>query len=443
MDRLRFERQQLPNGITVHQQRVDSPFTLVNMHIPVGSVHNTRPYPYGIAHFLEHVCFQRSLRFPTKRAFDEMIGQKGGTTNAITSPFFTDYWISIPNDFSEVALEGLFSLTFEPLLIEQDIQTERGIVGNERSAHRWYPGTNEVEEYLMTKWQSNKTFSLEQLFGTDDDLARLSSNILQDFHKQYFDPRIQVVAVGSASLDPLLVRLSALPLATHTLREHYKVHHWIDRTWREMPFRDVSRYELHMAGIITPPPDIRTCRRIRFILDYLTNQVHGALYEWLREEKGWVYGIDTFTQRSHNAYQWTMMFPLSEHAQVNVVRGELRGRMETALKDTKAIEREVDRLKRTSCFWYETSESVLEGALNSLADWGRIYTVSELLELIDSCKDPQALFKLYKTYFSEDAIGMICTIPERSAAPMPRSDLPNGSPTIPHSGIEPQEERVS
>ena len=439
-ERMSFSHTQLPNGIRVYQKETHAPFTMVNVRVPVGTAHNTAPFPHGSAHFLEHVCFPRSKRFPEKRAFDQAVGGNGGWLNAVTTAFYTDYWVSSPNQTLPVALEGLFSTIFEPLLLPEDMETERSIVANERNARRWYPGTNELDEYLMTKWQWDCTFSLEQLFGTDDDLQNMTPDLLRRFHAHVFDPRIQVVAVGSGSLAPLLERLDHLELRTHALRERFKIDHWIDRSYREMTFRDLSRYELKWAGIITPQPDLRTYRRVRFILEYLTNHVHGPLYLWLREELGWVYDIDVSAQLSPNSYSWMMTFPLSDYAHVAVVRSELQARIEAALKNTQAIEQEIERLKHASCYWFETVESIFNAATDQLADWGRILSVPELLELIESCRDENALWDLYKRYFSFEETGMFCALPEQPSTPAsvgtaPEATAPSANPTDePHEG---------
>jgi predicted Zn-dependent peptidase len=414
-ERLTFERETLGNGITVHRKRTGLPFTMVNVRVPVGSVHSISPHPNGIAHFLEHACFLRSRRLPEKRAFDRLVGEHGGWMNAVTAPFYTDYWISMPDAMLEEALEGLFSMVFEPLLAEEDLRTERGIVGNERNARRWYPGHDECDAYLQTRWRSEAPFPLEQLFGTDDDLARMDAKAVRAFQANYATPDVRVIAVGDGSIGPLTARLRELPVTPRALREHFEPTRWVDRSYREVPFRDLSRYELRWAGIVSPKPDPLTYRRLRFILGYLTNHVHGALYLWLREEKGWVYGINVLSQLGPRSYDWMMTFPLTAYEQVATVRAELMGRVERALADEDAISREVDRLQYASCYWFETAESVFDASRDFLADWGRILTVEDLLGLLESCRDAQALRELFHAHLSDQATGMILTHPESHA----------------------------
>ncbi|HEY3380073.1 MAG TPA: insulinase family protein, partial [Armatimonadota bacterium] len=84
----------LDNGhqvIVIHK-----PGDVVHLHTVVrtGSV-NESDENTGVSHFLEHLMFKGSERFPAG-AFDRILEGIGGRVNASTSKDFTQYYITIP-----------------------------------------------------------------------------------------------------------------------------------------------------------------------------------------------------------------------------------------------------------------------------------------------------------------------------------------------------------
>lgn len=60
----------------------------------VGSLSDPDELP-GLAHFLEHMLFYASERFPTEDEYSKFISEHGGSTNAFTSAEDTNYYFSV------------------------------------------------------------------------------------------------------------------------------------------------------------------------------------------------------------------------------------------------------------------------------------------------------------------------------------------------------------
>ena len=65
------------------------------LNIKVGSIHDTIN---GIAHFLEHMVFMGSEKYPDVNNFFDKVSQSGGYTNAMTSDTDTTYYFTIDTD---------------------------------------------------------------------------------------------------------------------------------------------------------------------------------------------------------------------------------------------------------------------------------------------------------------------------------------------------------
>lgn len=413
-DRQKFETTKLKNGITAYYLKLkDVRFTTLSLQIPVGSVNSIGPYYSGSFHFLEHIVIDRSKAYPDLGGFIRALAFRGGSYGASTGNFRTTFYLSVPGDHFNWAIDGFLSSIFEPLILQQDIDIQKGVVESEKRRRRWYPGDNEKEQYLVTKWKCSVPYSKDQLFGSDEDLKKMSEDNLKTSHKNYFNEDIVLVGSGVNNIEPLLERLADIKSKKCKIREKYNLISWKRKTYHEHEFRDIERFELWWGGFIKPLPDILTLRRINFIVNYLTNPVHGPLFRWLREELGWVYEIIPFTSPTKFFHDWDIMFPLHNKDQVEVVQKELPERIERALKDEKSIKLEVDRILGSSAFWYLTPFDVVDSGLHSLNVYERIVTVSEWDKLIKECLDARLLREVYERYLSGKNVGSMLAMPER------------------------------
>ncbi|MCP4321635.1 MAG: peptidase M16, partial [Alteromonadales bacterium] len=66
----------------------------VSLSVPVGSMHNPESQ-LGLAHYLEHMLFLGSERYPTINEYSKFMSQNGGYTNAYTSQESTVYGFEV------------------------------------------------------------------------------------------------------------------------------------------------------------------------------------------------------------------------------------------------------------------------------------------------------------------------------------------------------------
>lgn len=412
-DKQKFEVKKLKNGITSYfLESKEVQFTTISLQIPVGSVNNVSPYYSGTFHFLEHIVIDRSKAYPKLGGYIRELGFRGGTYDASTSNFATTFSLSVPSKHFKWAISGFLSSIFEPLILQQDIDVQKGVIANEKRMRRWFPASSEKGQYLDTKWKYSLPYSKDQLFGSNKDLSRMSVENLVKAHENYFNQDTILVGSGVDDLFIIHEKLEEYKLNKIKLRENYNLLSWKRKNYHEKSFRDIDRFEFWTGTFTKPLPDIKTIRMINFIIGYLTNQVHGPLYRWLREELGWVYEISSFTSSTKFFHDWDIMFPLGSREQVETVRKELPARIEAALKDERSIKLEVERILGSSAFWYLTPFEVVSSGLNCLNTYGRIVTVSDWTKLIKECLDTKALQKVYGKYLSGKNAGSMLAIPK-------------------------------
>jgi len=98
--------------------------------VNVGMCHERKDLP-GLAHFLEHMLFTGTKKFPTEGGYHEFIEQNGGHSNAYTLCYFTNYMFEIsPEKFNE-ALDRFSRFFYEPLLTQDCTDREINAVDSE------------------------------------------------------------------------------------------------------------------------------------------------------------------------------------------------------------------------------------------------------------------------------------------------------------------------
>src|SRR5258708_602180 len=134
-----YKLKTLSNGltlITINVPHLDSVTTLVG--VGAGSRYETRNIN-GISHFLEHMFFKGSRKFPTSEIIATMVDGIGAINNAATDKEVTYYWIKSTAKHIELSTDVLSSMLKESLLAEDEIEKEKGVIIEELRMYRDNP----------------------------------------------------------------------------------------------------------------------------------------------------------------------------------------------------------------------------------------------------------------------------------------------------------------
>jgi zinc protease len=196
----------LPNGLKVillEQHRV--PLVTFQVWYRVGARHETSGKT-GLSHMLEHMMFKGTQKVASE-AFSKIIQEHGGEDNAFTSRDFTAYFEELSADEVQVAIELEADRIHNLVLREQDIQTERMVVMEERRLRTDdNPPAALLEQVEATAYQTSPYHW--PIIGWMEDIARLTLADLQAYYYTYYHPaNAFVVAVGDFQIGDLLPRI--------------------------------------------------------------------------------------------------------------------------------------------------------------------------------------------------------------------------------------------
>lgn len=116
IDKREYKRILLPNSLEV--LLISDPETdkcAASMSVDVGSFSDPEGLE-GLAHFLEHMLFYASEKYPLEDSYSKYINEHGGSTNAYTASEKTDYFFDINADAFEEALDRFAQFFIKPLM---------------------------------------------------------------------------------------------------------------------------------------------------------------------------------------------------------------------------------------------------------------------------------------------------------------------------------------
>jgi predicted Zn-dependent peptidase len=159
--------------------------TNIAFFVNVGSADESEEKDFGVAHFLEHMVFNGSERYPDRKELAHIVGKKMMYENAWTWASTTTYYLVAPNEEFASAYNILHDRVFYPLLRKEDVDKERGIIIEELNMSR--SRQESVLDMALTELLFKGTGYEHDTLGTLASLEGMSKEILSDFHKKNYN----------------------------------------------------------------------------------------------------------------------------------------------------------------------------------------------------------------------------------------------------------------
>ena len=180
-----FETLVLDNGIkTVFVEDKLLERTIISVAVKVGSLANPKDYQ-GLAHFLEHMLFLGSKKYPDETHFENAVKKYGGSSNAYTDHFETVYYFSAFNNGIEELMDIFSRFFIDPLFNEDSVKREIKAINSE---HQKNINSDYWREYQLYKNFAKKD-SPYNTFPTGNVDSLKKEDIREkmiDFWKQYY-----------------------------------------------------------------------------------------------------------------------------------------------------------------------------------------------------------------------------------------------------------------
>ncbi|MBN2528918.1 MAG: insulinase family protein [Deltaproteobacteria bacterium] len=197
-------REILPNGLTLIEIIQPLLRTVhISAYVKTGSRFEA-PGQNGISHFLEHMVFRGTSRYPTAFELNLAFEQLGANVNGSTMPDATEYSVSLPHPSAADGLSLLLQMITRPLFNE--IDTERKIIAEEI--------LEEFDEYGqcidVDSLSRRRVFADSRLgapiTGSVDNVMAIGYEELTQWFKENYTAGNMVVCVSGAISDETIKR---------------------------------------------------------------------------------------------------------------------------------------------------------------------------------------------------------------------------------------------
>jgi predicted Zn-dependent peptidase len=349
----------LPNGLKLVAIDLPGRRSLTSfLAIRSGSRYET-PENNGIAHFLEHLVFKGTAKYPSNESVASAIERIGGTLNAWTDFDHTAYWNIVPAASWQVGTEMPFELAFAPQLRADDIERERGVIIEEIRMLQDDPAryVHDIATELLYR-----THPLGQpIIGSEQTVTAMSAAQFAAYRQQFYHAGHSVfVVAGDLSSAPILeavrARASAVATGTETLPKALK-----STSTCDVQLLTKSTDQTHFV-LGTADPNIGLTgdgdRMATLVLNTILGRgMSSRLFLNVREKQGLAYSI-----HSHVA-------TLEDGGSLSVYGGV---NTEKALQALEAVKTELRRLKEepVSATELTDAKNYINGANDMQADQG-------------------------------------------------------------------------
>ena len=192
----------LENGLKVYLLS-DPSFNVsaASVSVEVGSLDNPNERQ-GLAHFLEHMLFLGTEKYPDVDEYSSYLKTHGGYSNAYTASDHTNYQFQVLPDGFEGALDRFSQFFINPLFTEEYTSREVNAVNSEHQ-----------KNMLNDNWRQFRIASLfakkghpERKFGTGnlETLGDITREELIQFYKQHYSAnRMGIALLSTHSLETM------------------------------------------------------------------------------------------------------------------------------------------------------------------------------------------------------------------------------------------------
>ncbi|MCH9671449.1 MAG: insulinase family protein, partial [Gammaproteobacteria bacterium] len=288
--------------LLVSDAKVDKSAASLDVYVGSGADPVDRP---GLAHFLEHMLFLGTKKYPEAGEYQAFITANGGRHNAYTSSEHTNYFFDIESGSFAEALDRFGQFFTAPLFSDEYVQREKHAVHSEYQASLKSDGRRiwEARQAAFNPQHPAAKFSVGSLETlADRESASIRAELLAFYERYYSANLMALTVISPATVDEQerLVRSifsavdnrdAALPTVATPLFTPGTLPARLD----VIPIKDTRR-----VSLVFPIPALHPHYRSKptgYLANLIGHEGKGSLLSFLLA-KGWADGLSAGAGRA-------------------------------------------------------------------------------------------------------------------------------------------------
>jgi predicted Zn-dependent peptidase len=270
---------------------LDRNSTAIQLSFDVGSFLENKKQA-GISHFIEHLIFNGSKKYPSAQKVAQIIEKFGGQINGFTSESETTFWVYVPKSALHKTTDLLFDIVFNPIALfdSKEIEKEKKIILEEISLGKDNPDI--YIEYLSMETLNPNHIISTPVIGNRKTVQNMKKKDLENWWRKHYLPNNLKIAIAGYIPNNIKKEfVQYLPKEKNSVNNTWpsyqspkilRVNNFfkkIDQVKLRMIFEDLSQ--------LTPKTLVMS-----ELIDYiLGGGMSSILFEELRTKKGLCYSI--------------------------------------------------------------------------------------------------------------------------------------------------------
>jgi predicted Zn-dependent peptidase len=289
-----YQRTVLANGLRILTSSMPHTHSVsLSLYVGTGSRYEQESEA-GISHFLEHLLFKGTKRWPSAKELAEAVDGVGGMLNGGTDREYTVYYIKAARPHLQIALDVLIELVRKPLLDTAEMEKERGVILEELAMVEDSPP--QLADLLLDSILFPGNPLGRDVAGTPESIEAIRREMIIGYLGRQYAPNNTVISVaGNITHEEIVESISAV------------MSDWpkgAPGSW--IPVNGVkpsSRWAMHyktteQAHVSVAVPAIPLDHPDRHALSFLSvilgEGMSSRLFIELREKRGLVYDVHTY-----------------------------------------------------------------------------------------------------------------------------------------------------
>jgi secreted Zn-dependent insulinase-like peptidase len=264
----------------------------------------------GLAHFLEHMLFLGTEKYPDPDEYQTFSAQHGGSRNAFTAKEHTNYFFDIENDSLEPMLDRFSQFFIAPLFNPEFVEREKNAVNSE------YLGKIKIESrrfHAALQQAFNPTSPYAKFsVGSLDTLADRDNHLIRDdllnFYRQHYSANLMSLVVLANEPLPVLKKwvmekFSAIP--NNQAQKHVFSEPMLTTAQQAHRIDVKSLQEKRELSLIFSLPETQSfylAKPAAYFQSLLGHEGEGSVLALLKE-KGWADELSASSGFSNNAQE--------------------------------------------------------------------------------------------------------------------------------------------
>jgi predicted Zn-dependent peptidase len=376
----------------------------------------------GASHFIEHMLFKGTAKYPTAQAISEAIEGVGGVLDAATDKELTVYSAKIASHRFDLAMDVLTDMVRAPLLDVREVEKERRVIVEEINMYRDSPQewVGVLADEMM--WPDGPLG--REVAGTRETVQRISRDELGDFHARYYLPGSLVLSiVGDVEHD-----------AAHATAERL-LGDWpagAPPSWTPcpppagVPRVHIERRKTEQTNLCLVAPGLPHAHPATYALTLL-NSVLGdgmssRLFLQVREQQGLAYDVSSAPMSYYDTGSFIVYAGVEPGQTAPALRAILAeiARLRTEPVPEAELQRAKEYTKGRMALRLEETHSVASWLGTQEALRGEVIELDESMLRLDAVT-PEDVRRLAGSLFQDDALRLAVIGPNSNEAELERA----------------------